>query len=166
MFSSIDKSTWDIHDATWWQDEIKKQAKTFFNYLIFPLLIITLFSIFLFAYVITYIPDGGFLLRWEITKEQASSILFVSNMINGGIGITVLVTIWKLRIPSFLRYQQSALRVIEHLMKNKMIDEIKERQMLDTISLNLTPCTDPTKREECKEGLLRASVALAKICEQ
>jgi type II secretory pathway component PulF len=156
----------DIHDAIWWQEEIRKQARTFFDYIIYPLLVITLFSIILFAYVVTFIPEGGFLIQWEITKEHARFILFVSNVVNGGISIAVLATIWKLRTPVFLRYQQSALRIVERLKKEKMIDETKERQMLDTISLNLTPCIDPARRKECEEGFLRVSVALAKICEQ
>lgn len=164
MFSSVDESISGIHDAIWWQEEIGKQAKTFLDYIIYPLLVITLFSIILFAYVVTFIPEGGFLGQWEITKEHARFILFVSNMVNGGVSIAVLATIWKLRTPRFLRYQQSALRIVERLKKEKMIDETKERQMLDTISLNLTPCTDPARRKECEEGRLRASVALAKIC--
>jgi hypothetical protein len=156
----------ESHDAIWWQEEIKKQARTFFDFIIYPLLVVTLFSIILFAYVVTFIPEGGILMHWEITKEQARSILFVSNMVNGGISIATLATIWRLRTPVFLRYQQSALRIVERLKKEKMVDETQERQILDTISLNLTPCTDPARKKECEEGLLRASVALAKMCEQ
>lgn len=87
-------------------------------------------------------------------------------MVNGGIGTGALATIWKLRGPQFMRYQQSALGIVDMLKKERVIDETKERQMLDTISLNLTSCTDLARRKECEEGLLRASVALAKISGQ
>jgi hypothetical protein len=104
----------------------------------------------------TFIPDGGFLGQLEITKEHAKLILFVSNIVNGGIGIAALAAVWKLHRPKFMNYQRSALRIVDILRKERLIDANKERQILDTISLNLTPCTDPARRKECEEGLLRA----------
>jgi len=155
-----------VTEATWWQKEIKKGATAFIDCVIYLLMIITLFSIILFAYTTTYIPEGGLLGPLEITKENAKHVLFVSNIVNGGIGIAALVWVWKLRKPNFLSYQQSALKIVETLKKKQSIDDAKERKMLDTISRNLTPCTDPARRKECEEGLIRVSVDLAKISEQ
>jgi len=156
----------EMYDAIWWQRRIKKGANTLLEYAVYPLLLTTLLSIVLFAYVVTFIPDGGSLGQFEITKEHARLILFVSNILNGGIGIAALAAVWKLHRPKFMSYQQSALRIVDILKREQLIDVTKERQMLDTISLNLTPCTDPARKKECEEGLLRASVALAKICEE
>ena len=156
----------DITKATWWQKEIKKRAGRLLDYFVYPLIAITLFSIIFFAYILTFTPEGGMLGPLEITKQNAKYALLVSNMINGGISITALATIWKLREPKFMRYQQSALMIVEILRKEQLIDHKKERKMLDTISRNLTPCTDPTRRNECQEGLSRVSVDLAEIAEQ
>lgn len=156
----------DISKATWWQKEIEKKARKRLDYIIYLLMVITLFSIVLFAYILTFTSEGGMLGPLEITKQNAKYALFVSNIINGGIGIAALAAIWKLREPKFMRYQQSALKIVDMLRKEQLIDNKKEMKMLDTISKNLTPCIDPTKRNECEEGLSRVSVSLAKIAEQ
>ena len=156
----------EITKVTWWQKEIRKRARKSLDYGIYPLMALALFFIIFSAYILTFTPEGGVLGPLEITKQDAKHILFVSNIVNGGISITVLAAIWKLREPKFLRYQQSALSIVEILRKEQLIDNKKERKMLDTISRNLTPCTDPARRNECEEGLIRVSVDLAKIAEQ
>lgn len=156
----------DVAEATWWQKEIKRRATAFTDFAVYPLTVIIILLIILFAYIITYIPEGGLLGPLEITEENAKHVLFMSHIVNGGIGITALVWVWKLHKPKFLSFQESALKIVKTLKKKQLIDDIKERKMLDTISRNLTPCTDPARRKECEEGLLRVSVGLAKICEQ
>jgi len=155
----------DITQATWWERETKRRSKIALDYAIYPLLAVILFFLLLAAYVLTFIPDGGMIASITITKEFAHGFLFLTNFVNGGIGVGVLYSILKARQPTFTRYQVTVGEIIDELKATGRIDKSIQEKMREVVSMRLAPCTDSSRKKECFEGLRRASVELSKIAE-
>jgi hypothetical protein len=155
----------DITQATWWEREIKRRSKIALDYTIYPLLVIILFFLLLAAYVLTFIPDGGMIASITISKEFAHGFLFLTNFVNGGLGVGVLFSILKARQPTFTRYQVTAGEIIDELRLKGRIDKRVQEKMREVVGMRMSPCTDFSRKKECLEGLKRASVELSKMAE-
>lgn len=104
--------------------------------------------------------EGGRILGvLEIPKELAQFLIFVSIIVS----IIGFGSIRKLHEPSFLKYHECALDIVQELRNKKTIDDIQNQKMKNVIGSELTMCDYKENKKECIEGLHRTAFKLAEI---
>jgi hypothetical protein len=156
-------NVYKVDDAGWWEKEIKKRSRSRTKVLLYISISIFLIAVVVYAYIEAYIPEGGWIGEYYISRELARFAKFV-NLLVGSTGMTAVWGLLSRLQPDSVNYHREALNIVNELEELRIVSNAKAQKMRDCIAKVLAPCDDPRNVKSCKDELLKkAATKLAEI---
>jgi hypothetical protein len=162
-----------LNEANWWKSEIRKRAgvrvESIKDGLVKFGIPVMIFLIIFSAYLAFFYPTGGSILSLEVSADFVRWFQFIAIIANStGFGSIVwLYDYLSSKAPSFTRYHQIALAIINELEDSSQITSQTAERMRNEVNQRLLPLMNPTlRKKEADEILNRVVEELARIYER
>jgi hypothetical protein len=152
-----------LKESSWWMKEIRKRSRSTKRIILLCLVLpFSLIAIAVYGVLTVYIPEGGNLGCFYISKDVVKFIEFLA-VIFGSIGLTTIWGFFAQLKPDFLNYHRAALEIIDDLEESKKISNSVGQKMRDRIGVKLTACDSPDNRKVCEENLCELAEELSRF---
>ena len=152
-----------LKESSWWMEEIRKRSRStkriVLIYLVLPL---SWVAIAVYGFLTVYIPEGGNLACFYISKDVIKFVEFLA-VIFGSIGLTAIGGVLAQLKPDFLNYHRAALEIIDDLEESRKISNSVGQEMRYRIGVKLTACNSLDNKKACEKNLRELAEELSNI---